>query len=54
MRVEAPCLDCGDQLEVVMRDEEVLSVEPGTMVGYSYSEFPGGHRPATGRGVEPV
>ena len=47
MRVQAPCLDCGDTLEVVMRDEEVLSVEPDSMVGYAYSEIggPAGNRP---------
>ena len=30
-----PCLDCGEPMVLVMRDEEVLSVEPDTIVGYS-------------------
>ena len=41
MRLDAPCLDCGEPISVVMRDEEVLSVEPETMVGYAYSEIGG-------------
>lgn len=41
VRVEAPCLDCDERMDLVMRDEEVLSVEPETMVGYAYSEIGG-------------
>ena len=33
VRVDAPCLDCGEPLAVAMRDEDVLSVEPAAMVG---------------------
>ena len=41
VRIDAPCLDCGDPLHVVMRDEDVLEVEPASMVGYSYSQVGG-------------
>ena len=41
MRVDAPCLDCGTHLVVEMRDAQVLSVSPETMVGYAYSEVGG-------------
>ena len=33
--MDAPCLDCGEPMTIVMRDEEVLTVEPDTIVGYS-------------------
>ncbi|MCY3584572.1 MAG: hypothetical protein F4Y76_07025 [Acidimicrobiales bacterium] len=35
--VDAPCLLGGDPLRIVMRDEEILSVDPPTMVGYTRS-----------------
>ena len=35
VRMDAPCLDCGEPMAIVMRDEQVLSVEPDTIVGYS-------------------
>ena len=35
MRMDAPCLDCGEPLVIEMRDEQVLRVEPETIVGYS-------------------
>jgi len=35
VRMDAPCLDCGEPMVIVMRDEEVLTVEPETIVGYS-------------------
>ena len=41
VRIDAPCLDCGEPMAVVMRDEEVLSIEPGAMVGYAYSQVGG-------------
>jgi len=41
VRIDAPCLDCGEPIAVVMRDEQVLSVEPREMVGYSYSQVGG-------------
>ena len=41
IRVEAPCLDCGDEMIIEMRDEEILSVTPDTLVGYSSGEVGG-------------
>ena len=41
MRVDAPCLDCGAQLSIAMRDEQVLALSPDTIVGYAYSEVGG-------------
>lgn len=41
IRVEAPCLDCGDAMVVEMRDEEILLVEPDTLVGYTNAEVGG-------------
>ncbi|MGI9599460.1 MAG: hypothetical protein ACR2QK_25070 [Acidimicrobiales bacterium] len=41
VRIEAPCLDCGDQMVVEMRDEEILSIDPETMVGYTSAEVGG-------------
>jgi hypothetical protein len=41
VRVDAPCLDCGASLSMVMCDEQVLSVSPETIVGYAYSEVGG-------------
>ncbi len=41
IRVEAPCLDCGEPLEIELRDEEILSVSPPTMVGYTRSPVGG-------------
>ena len=39
--MEAPCLDCGDEMIIEMRDEEILSVTPDTLVGYSSGEVGG-------------
>lgn len=41
VRLEAPCLDCGEPLTVEMRDEQILTVQPRQMVGYSYSQVGG-------------
>jgi hypothetical protein len=41
VRIDAPCLDCGEPLVVEMRDEQILSVEPDTMVGYTHSPIGG-------------
>jgi len=41
VRVDAPCLDCGEPMVVEMRDEEVSSVQPATIVGYAYSAVGG-------------
>ena len=35
--VDAPCLLGGDPLRIVMRDEEITSIDPPTMVGYTRS-----------------
>ncbi len=37
VRIDAPCLDCGERLAVEMRDEQTLLVDPPAMVGYSRS-----------------
>lgn len=41
VRIEAPCLDCGDPMIIEMRDEEILLVEPDTIVGYTSAEVGG-------------
>ena len=41
VRVDGPCLDCGEPLGVEMRDEQVRTVDPAGMVGYAYSEVGG-------------
>ena len=41
VRIEAPCLCCGDPMVVEMRDEETLLVEPETLVGYTSGEVGG-------------
>ena len=41
VRVEAPCLDCGESMVVELRDEEILLVEPDTLVGYTSAEVGG-------------
>ncbi len=41
IRIEAPCLDCGEPMVVEMRDEEILLVDPDTMVGYTSAEVGG-------------
>jgi hypothetical protein len=47
VRIDAPCLDCGESLMVEMQDERILTVEPQSMVGYAYSQVggPPGNRP---------
>jgi len=41
VRVDAPCLDCGEPIAIEMRDEEILSVEPEGVVGYAYGQIGG-------------
>lgn len=36
VRIDAPCLDCGEPMMLELRDEQVLTVQPATIVGYSY------------------
>jgi len=35
VRMDAPCLDCGEPMVIVMHDEEVVTAEPESIVGYS-------------------
>ena len=39
--VETRCLDCGDPIRLRMRDEEILEIDPESMVGYMPSPFAG-------------
>ena len=41
VRIEAPCLCCGDPVVVEMLDEEITTVEPAEAVGYTASEIGG-------------
>ena len=41
VRVDAPCLDCGETMSIEMRDDEILSVSPPTIIGYSRSAVGG-------------
>jgi hypothetical protein len=41
VQIDAPCLDCGEPLRVLMRDDETLSAEPEGIAGYSYSQVGG-------------
>jgi hypothetical protein len=41
VRIEAPCLCCGDQMVIEMRDDEILLVDPDTIVGYTSAEVGG-------------
>ena len=34
MRIDAPCIDCGQTIKVEMQDGEVLTAEPEELVGY--------------------
>ncbi len=35
VRIDAPCLDCGEPVSLSMKDGRLLSVEPSSMVGYT-------------------
>lgn len=41
VRVDAPCLCCGEPIVVTMRDEEITSVAPAEVVGYTRAEVGG-------------
>ncbi len=45
VRIEAPCLCCGEPMVLEMTDESIATVEPEAMVGYTSSEI--GGDPAT-------
>src|SRR5215831_6974799 len=47
VKVEAPCLDCGDPMVLEMRDGELVTVDPPGMVGHlNYGFGPSRGRPA--------
>jgi hypothetical protein len=35
VRIDCPCLDCGEPISVRMRDGALLEVEPATLVGHT-------------------
>ncbi len=39
VQVETRCLDCGEPIRVVIRDQEILDIDPETAVGYMPSPF---------------
>lgn len=39
MRIEAPCLDCGESMVVEMKDGELTTVEPDTILAYTSVPF---------------
>ncbi len=41
VRIEAPCLCCGESMVLEMDDEAIGTIEPTTMVGYTSSEVGG-------------
>ncbi len=41
IKVEAPCLDCGEAMVIEMRDEEILRIDPEGVVGYTNAEVGG-------------
>lgn len=34
VRIDAPCLDCGERITIRMLNEEILEVSPPTAVGH--------------------
>ena len=41
VRIDAPCLCCGEAITVEMCDEEITTIEPDTAVGYTSAEVGG-------------
>ena len=39
VRVDTVCLDCGEPIIVRMRDEEILEIDPPSLVAYLMSPF---------------
>jgi uncharacterized protein with PIN domain len=39
VQVETRCLDCGEPIRVVTRDQEIIDIDPETAVGYTPSPF---------------
>jgi Alkylmercury lyase len=47
VRIEAPCLDCGDPVRVDMRDGRLITVDPPSIVGHlNYGFGPSRGRPS--------
>ena len=47
VRIEAPCLDCGDPVRVDMLDGRLVTIDPSTVVGHlNYGFGPSRGRPA--------
>lgn len=41
VRIDAPCLCCGEPITVVLEDEDVNTIEPAEAVGYTASQVGG-------------
>jgi len=39
VRIDAPCLDCGEPIVVRMKDDEILEVNPPATVGHTVTSF---------------
>jgi len=39
VRIDAPCLDCGSQIRVEMRDGSLMKAEPEGIMGYTSVPF---------------
>ena len=39
IRIDTPCLDCGETIAIRMRDEHILDVDPPTAVAFMMSPF---------------
>ena len=40
VRIDAPCLDCGEPILIEMRDGQLLTVEPAGVIGHLNNPFP--------------
>ncbi len=43
VRIEAPCIDCGENMVIEMLDGQVLNANPAGIVGYAARGFRGPH-----------
>ncbi len=39
VRIDAPCLDCGEPIVIRMRDDEIIEVDPPETVGQTVRSF---------------
>ncbi len=39
VRIDAPCLDCGEPMFVRMRDDEILEADPPGIAGHTVYSF---------------